>query len=53
MPKADAIVVAPATFHTINTWALGIGDTLKADLARHPAFSKNLDLLQERGVHVL
>ncbi|MFJ8248554.1 flavoprotein [Streptomyces sp. NPDC094466] len=25
-PKADAIVVAPATFNTINQWALGITD---------------------------
>jgi phosphopantothenoylcysteine decarboxylase len=75
LPKADAIVVAPATFNTINKWALGIGDTLavsilcealgrgsppivavpylKADLAHHPAFSKNLQLLRECGVHVL
>ncbi len=28
MPKADAIVVAPATFNTINKWAQGITDTL-------------------------
>ena len=27
-PKADAIVVVPATFNTINKWALGISDTL-------------------------
>ncbi len=75
LPKADAIVVAPATFNTINKWALGIADTLavgilcealgrgtppvvavpylKADLAHHPAFSKNLQLLRECGVHVL
>ncbi|SCK27039.1 MULTISPECIES: flavoprotein [Streptomyces] len=25
-PKADAILVAPATFNTINAWALGITD---------------------------
>ena len=71
LPKADAIVVVPATFNTINKWALGIGDTLavsmlceslgrgttsivavpylKADLARHPAFSKSLRVLQEHG----
>lgn len=75
LPKADAILVAPATFNTINKWALGIGDTLavgilcealgrgtppvvalpylKADLAHHPAFLKNLELLREYGVHVL
>jgi phosphopantothenoylcysteine synthetase/decarboxylase len=28
MPKANAIVVAPATFNTINKWAQGITDTL-------------------------
>ncbi len=27
-PKADVLVVAPATFNTINKWAQGIGDTL-------------------------
>jgi phosphopantothenoylcysteine synthetase/decarboxylase len=27
-PKADAIVVAPATFNTINKWASGITNTL-------------------------
>ncbi len=75
LPKADAIVVVPATFNTINKWLLGITDTLatgllceamgrgtppivavpclKADLARHPAFSKNIALLREYGVHVL
>ena len=75
LPKADAIVVVPATFNTINKWALGIGDTLavsmlceslgrgttsivavpylKADLARHPAFSTSLRVLQEHGVCVL
>jgi hypothetical protein len=26
---------------------------LKADLAHHPAFSKNLQLLREWGIHVL
>ncbi|WP_329163614.1 flavoprotein [Streptomyces anulatus] len=25
-PKADAILVAPATFNTINAWAFGITD---------------------------
>lgn len=28
LPRADAIVVFPATFNTINKWALGISDTL-------------------------
>lgn len=26
-PKADAIIVAPATYNTINKWATGISDT--------------------------
>lgn len=26
LPRADAIVVAPATYNTINKWALGISD---------------------------
>ncbi|GAA4077110.1 flavoprotein [Actinomadura miaoliensis] len=26
-PKADAIIVAPATYNTINKWAAGISDT--------------------------
>ncbi len=28
LPRADAIVVFPATFNTINKWASGISDTL-------------------------
>jgi len=28
LPKADAIIVAPTTFNTLNKWALGITDTL-------------------------
>jgi len=28
LPRADVIVVFPATFNTINKWALGIADTL-------------------------
>ena len=28
LPKADAMLVMPATFDTINKWAQGIGDTL-------------------------
>ena len=27
LPRADAAVVAPATYNTINKWALGIADT--------------------------
>lgn len=27
LPAADAIIVAPATYNTINKWALGISDT--------------------------
>ena len=75
MPKANAMVVVPATFNTINKWALGIGDNLAAsilceslgrgtppmvtvpylkhDLARHPAFARNLALLREHGVRIL
>ncbi len=28
LPRADAIVVFPATFNTLNKWVLGISDTL-------------------------
>jgi phosphopantothenoylcysteine synthetase/decarboxylase len=28
LPPADAMIVAPATFNTINKWAAGISDTL-------------------------
>lgn len=31
-PRADAIVVFPATFNTVNKWALGISDTLAVGL---------------------
>ncbi|NBE83797.1 flavoprotein [Micromonospora rubida] len=27
-PKADAVLVVPATFNTLNKWALGINDTV-------------------------
>jgi len=75
LPKADAMLVMPATFNTINKWAQGIGDTLvtsllcealgrgsppvlvvpclKMDLVRHPAFTRNVALLRECGVHIL
>ena len=32
LPKADAILVAPATFNTLNKWALGIADTLAVSM---------------------
>jgi phosphopantothenoylcysteine synthetase/decarboxylase len=74
LPKADAVVVAPATFNTINKWAAGITDTfatgllceltgigvpilavplLKAELARHLAFQRSLEVLRAMGVRVL
>ena len=32
LPKANAMLVMPATFNTINKWAQGIGDTLVTSL---------------------
>ncbi len=32
LPPADAVLVYPATFNTINKWALGISDTLALGL---------------------
>jgi flavoprotein len=32
LPKADALLVAPASFNTINKWAAGISDTLALGL---------------------
>src|SRR5256885_172747 len=32
LPHADAVAVYPATFNTINKWALGISDTLALGL---------------------
>lgn len=32
IPRPDAIIVFPATFNTINKWALGISDTLALGL---------------------
>ena len=32
LPRADALVVFPATFNTMNKWALGISDTLALGL---------------------
>jgi phosphopantothenoylcysteine synthetase/decarboxylase len=38
-PRADAIIVAPATFNTINKWANGISDTYALGiLAEAPGF---------------
>lgn len=32
LPAADAVIVAPATFNTINKWACGIADTFAVGL---------------------
>jgi phosphopantothenoylcysteine synthetase/decarboxylase len=32
LPAADAVIVAPATFNTINKWASGIADTFAVGL---------------------
>ena len=32
LPEADAVIVAPATFNTINKWATGIADTFVVGL---------------------
>lgn len=32
LPKAQAVIVFPATFNTLNKWALGISDTLALGL---------------------
>lgn len=32
LPRADAIVAFPATFNTVNKWAMGISDTLAVGL---------------------
>ncbi len=32
LPRADALIVFPATFNTLNKWALGISDTLAISL---------------------
>jgi hypothetical protein len=32
LPAADAMVICPATFNTLNKWALGISDTLALGL---------------------
>jgi phosphopantothenoylcysteine synthetase/decarboxylase len=74
MPPAGAVVVAPATFNSLNKWAAGVADNfaiallcemtglgvpilavpqVKDALARHSAFARSLDSLQQMGVHIL
>ena len=74
LPAADGVIVAPATFNTVNKWATGIADTfvvgllcelmgfgvpivavplLKDALARHVAFTANVEALRSMGVRVL
>ena len=36
-PRAGAVIVAPATFNTINKWADGISDTLRSGDSRRSA----------------
>jgi phosphopantothenoylcysteine synthetase/decarboxylase len=44
LPPADAMIVAPATFNTINKWAAGISDTLALGLVTE-AIGKRLPLV--------
>lgn len=44
LPAPDAIVVAPATFNTINKWAVGISDTLALGLITE-AIGKGLPIV--------
>jgi phosphopantothenoylcysteine synthetase/decarboxylase len=44
LPPADAMIVAPATFNTINKWAAGISDTLALGLLTE-AIGKGLPLV--------
>jgi phosphopantothenoylcysteine synthetase/decarboxylase len=44
LPPPDAIIVAPATFNTINKWAAGISDTLALGLVTE-AIGKGLPLV--------
>jgi len=44
LPPPDAIIVAPATFNTINKWAAGISDTLALGLVTE-AIGKELPLV--------
>jgi hypothetical protein len=52
LPPADAVVVAPATFNTVNKWAAGITDTFAAGLLCEltgPPAPGNLDAASETG----
>jgi phosphopantothenoylcysteine synthetase/decarboxylase len=74
VPDADAVIVAPATFNTLNKWVAGVADTVASatvseylgrsvpmvvapcvspDLARHPTFRTNLEVLAGWGVRLL
>jgi phosphopantothenoylcysteine decarboxylase len=44
LPAPNAVVVAPATFNTINKWALGIADTLALGLLTE-AIGKELPMV--------
>src|SRR5437763_541637 len=44
LPSPDALIVAPATFNTINKWAAGISDTLALGLLSE-AIGKGLPLV--------
>jgi phosphopantothenoylcysteine synthetase/decarboxylase len=44
LPAPDAIIVAPATFNTVNKWAAGISDTLALGLVTE-AVGKHLPLV--------
>jgi len=44
LPSPDAIIVAPATFNTINKWAAGISDTLALGLLTE-AIGKRLPIV--------
>ncbi len=44
LPPADAMIVAPATFNTVNKWAAGISDTLALGLLCE-AIGKGLGLV--------
>jgi phosphopantothenoylcysteine decarboxylase len=50
LPEPDAIIVAPASFNTINKWAAGISDTLALGLVTE-AIGKGLPLVTIPGVN--
>jgi Flavoprotein len=58
-PRPNAVIVAPATFNTINKAALGITDThvmvpwVNAPLAARAPFRRSLAQLRDEGVRVL